>query len=225
MLYFFQADHKRPVGDKLDIKERMCYNTGKKITFYGGIFMLYCEDCKRLCASERDCICGSNTLREANPQDYCFLLEANDSFAEMLEDCFINNGIECVLIPSGNGYRSALGLSLGNYIICVPYAQYHAATDIVEYFHQDTQNTIRDDLINHRDLWNANKRSQRKLRKKLKLTDADDLFDCINDVLCNAETISDDGLIGSCEYAGHYIAVRTEKIRFWFNSATYEIFL
>ena len=187
--------------------------------------MLYCEECKRVCVDESDCVCGSGFLREATEQDYCFLLEANEAFAQMLEGYCDSNGIECVLIPSGNGSRSALGLSLGNFIICVPYPQYEAACEIVTLFERDQQDEIRNDLLQNRASWNAGKRTQRKLRKKLGMADGADFFDCIQNALTEAQSVTDDGLIGSCEFAGHYIAVRSESYRFWFNSATYEIFI
>ena len=187
--------------------------------------MLYCENCKRVCVYESDCICACKHLREATEQDYCFLLEANEAFAQMLEGYCDSNGIECVLIPSGNGSRSALGLSLGNFIICVPYSQYAAACEILTLFERDQQEDIRKDLLENRASWHAGKRVQRKLRKKLKMTDDQDFFDCIQNVLVDAPSVTDDGLIGSCEFAGHYIAVRGVQTRFWFNSATYEIFI
>ena len=187
--------------------------------------MLYCEECKRVCASDSDCICGNTWLREVQPEDYCYVTEENEGFAQTLEECFANNDMDCVLIPMGNGYRSALGLSLGKFIICVPYKHYDAAQEIVQFFYQGAQDTIKEDLIQNRASWHAGKRTQRKLRKKLKMTDADDFFDRIQDALDNAQSVTDDGLIGSCEFAGHYIAVRGKSYRFWFNSATYEIFI
>lgn len=187
--------------------------------------MLYCEKCKRVCASESDCICGGRAFREADPQDYCYLIETNEMLAKMLEDSFTSNDIKCVLVPSGNGYRSALGLSLGNFIIYVTYEKYNEAVDIVEYFDKSSSDNIREDLIEHKDSWNITPKMQKKFRKKMKLAEDEDLFEHINELLCNAADISDDGLIGSCQYCGHYITVRSEKLKFWFNSATYEILL
>ena len=187
--------------------------------------MLYCEECKRVCALDSDCICGNSMLREAQPEDYCFLTEENETFAQMLEDCLANDAIPCVLIPLGNGYRSALGLSLGKFIICVPFSHYDVAQEVVEFFYQGAQDTIKEDLIQNRASWHAGNRTQRKLRKKLGMADGADFFDCIQNALTEAQSVTDDGLIGSCEFAGHYIAVRSEAWRFWFNSATYEIFI
>ena len=96
----------------------------------------YCESCKSLCGSEKECSCGNKNLREVTDKDYCFLLVADELHSKMLYDCFINNDIDCVLAPSGDGYRSALGLSLGNYIIYVLYSQYEQAENIVEFFNQ-----------------------------------------------------------------------------------------
>ena len=184
----------------------------------------YCENCKRLCAFEKECLCGKK-LRVPTSQDYCFLLEADELRSKMLQDCFINNGIDCILEPSGDGYRSALGLSLGNYIIYVLYSQYEQAENIVEFFNQDPTNDLSDDLIKHKELWYVNKRMQKRLCKKLKLKAPEDIFDKVLDIVENFDSISDDGLISSCIKGGHYISVNTDEFRFWFNSATYEIFI
>ena len=187
--------------------------------------MLYCENCKRVCVSERDCICGSDELREVTAQDYCYLLEVDETLARMFEEGFASDGIACVLVPSGNGCRSAFGLSLGNFIMFVQYRHYEQAKDAVDQYFQSIVDGIKSDLIEHRDRWNANKKTQKKLRKKLKLADGEDFFDGIYNFLCNAESVSDDGVITTSEDFGHYISVRSEKVSFWFNSATYEVFI
>ena len=187
--------------------------------------MLYCENCKRVCATENDCICGSGELREPKARDFCYLTEQNEMFACILEASLVDKGIECVLIPMGDGYRSALGLSLGKFIICVPYESYAEAQDTVDYFYQGLQDDLRNDLVEHRADWHiAHKRVEKKLRKKLGLRDGD-FFDCVHEVLGNAESITDDGAISSCEQGGHYISVRVGGVTFWFNSVTYEIFI
>lgn len=186
---------------------------------------LYCEKCKRLCATEKECDCGNQNIREVTDQDYCFLLVADEVPSEMLQDCFANNGIDSVLVPTGDGYRSALGLSLGKFIIYVLYSQYEQAKEIVSFFHQDPTNELRDDLIQHRELWHINKKMHKRLCKKLKLNAAEDVFDQMAELVDKADSISDNGVIASCVQRGHYLLVKTGGLRFWFNSVTYEIFV
>ena len=185
----------------------------------------YCESCKRLCVSEKECYCGNQNLREVTNQDYCFLLVADELRSQMLQDCFINDGIDCILVPMGDGYRSALGLSLGNYIVYVLYSQYEQAENIVEFFNQASINDLRDDLINHRESWHINKKMCKRLSKKLKLKSSDDILDKVAELIDKADSISDNGLIISCVEGGHYIWVKAEEFKFWFNSVTYEIFI
>lgn len=184
---------------------------------------LYCEKCKRLCASEKECDCGNQNLREATDQDYCFLLVADEMHSKMLHDCFINNGIDSVLVPTGDGYRNALGLSLGKYIIYVLYSQYEQAKEIVEFFDQDPTKDLKDDLIKHRESWHMNKRMHKRLCKKLKLKSLDEVFDKVAELVDTADSISDNGVISSCVERGHYLLVKTGGVHFWFNSVTYEI--
>ena len=198
------------------------YNDFKK----GGVDVnYYCEQCKRLCESEKECNCGNKNLRVVTDQDYCFLLIADELRSKMLYDCFIDNGIDCILSPTGDGYRSALGLSLGKYIIYVLYSQYEQAENVVEFFDQDPTNDLRDDLINHRESWHINKRMHKKLCKKLKLKSPDDIFDKVEELVNKSDSISDNGVISSCVEGGHYILVKADEFKFWFNSATYEIFI
>lgn len=185
----------------------------------------YCESCKRLCVTEKECLCGNQVLREVTAQDYCFLLVADELRSEILNDCFINNGIDSVLKPFGDGYRNALGLSLGNYIIYVLYSQYEQAKNLVEFFNQDPTNDLKQDLIKHRELWHINKRMQKRLCQKLKIKVPNDILDAIAELVEKSNSISDDGTISSCVKGGHYISVNTDHFKVLFNSATYEIFV
>ena len=183
----------------------------------------YCEQCKRLCESEKQCWCGNENLRVVTDQDYCFLLIAEEMHSKMLYDCFIDNGIDCVLLPAGDGYRSALGLSLGKYLIYVLYSQYEQAENIVEFFNQDPTNNLRVDLLSHRKSWNINKRMQKRLCKKLKLKSPDNLFDKVAELIDKSDSISNRGLPGSFIDAGYYIVVKTDEFKILFDSVTYEI--
>lgn len=185
----------------------------------------YCESCKRLCATKKECLCGNQALREVTARDYCFLIVADELHSEMLNDCFISNGIDSVLKPFGDGYRNALGLPLGNYIIYVLYSQYEQAKNLVEFFNQDSTNDLKQDLIKHREFWNVSKRMHKRLCQKLKIKDANDVFDAVAKLVEKSNSISDDGAISSCIKGGHYISVNTDDFKVFFNSVTYEIFI
>ena len=61
--------------------------------------------------------------------------------------------------------------------------------------------------------------------KKLKLRSPDDIFDKVAEQVDKSDSISDNGVISSCIEGGHYILIKTDELSFWFNSATYEIFV
>lgn len=187
--------------------------------------MLYCERCKTICTNECCEFCGNKNLREAKNDDFCILTEIDETSAQMIEDALIEEGIKCVLIPSGNGARSAFGLSLGNYIIFVPFEHYEQAKDIKDSFYEDPTEKIREDLITNRGSWNIKKKNIRKMCKKLKLKDPEILLDEVQKLICRATAISDEGLISSCLECGHYLRVQNEALNFWVNSITYEIFI
>lgn len=187
--------------------------------------MLYCEKCKTVSAYERCEFCKNKDLREAKNDDFCILTEIDETSAQMIEDALVDEGIKCVLIPSGNGARSAFGLSLGNNIIFVPFEHYDQAKDIKDSFYEDPTEKIREDLINNRGSWNIKKKNIKKMCKKLKLKDAELLLDEVHKLICGATAISDEGLISSCLECGHYLRVQNKTLNFWVNSITYEIFI
>ena len=185
----------------------------------------YCERCKRLSETEKECYCGKKKLRNVRNDDYCFLLEADESFGKMLKDCFENNGIECALSPSGDGYRSALGMSLGKFLIYVLYSKLDEAKEIVQFFRHDRTAEFKEDIINHKELWFVAKGTKKRLCKKLKLKDECCIFDKVQEIVEGAKSISDEGIITTCPEFGHYLLVKADELEIWFNSATYEIYL
>lgn len=188
--------------------------------------MKYCGICKILCYEEACVACGTVEIREVTSDDYCFLLESQTVFAEMLETALAENDIEVAMVPFGNGTRSAFGLDLGNYKIYVPYKHYDEALNVIDELSPDPTERLREELLSNFDSWHVNKKSAfRKISKKLNLPKNEDVFGYIKDIVTNAEKILDDGIISSCTEGGHYIAIIINGKKLWFNSATYEMFV
>ena len=188
--------------------------------------MKYCENCMTLCASECCEVCGNLQVREVTSKDFCFLLECEETFGEMLKPILDETNIACELIPAGNGARSAFGLRLGNYRVYVPYQQYETAQEILKDLWDDPADDLREDLLENADRWHVkNDGALKKLRKKLALTEKEDFLAYVKDGVASAAEISDDGLISACTRGGHYISVKIKNQRIWFNSETYEIFI
>ena len=188
--------------------------------------MLYCENCKQLCADEACPDCGIKLLREAEPQDFCFLSEEEEGFARMLEGSFQEEAIPCVLLPWGNGTRSAFGLSLGRFRIYVPFAHYEQASSMLEFFEEEpADHDLRKDLMEHRSLWNFDPKMEKKIRKKLNVAEGQQVLDRVCDVLSAATDLNIGGRIYTCPRGGCHILVKADGVKFWFNSVTYEVFL
>lgn len=186
--------------------------------------MYYCESCKLLCETNVCPQCGEGDLREPQSGDYCFLTECESSFGKMLEEIFSDKGIPCALIPNGNGFRSALGLNLENYVIFVPCEDYQSAREICDYFNVDTTEEFKKELIDIREKWHINGIfADKRFKKALKLAKDADLFSSCEELLKNAEKITDGGPISSCSEGGHNYIVRSGSFELMFNSVTGEL--
>ena len=187
--------------------------------------MYYCEKCKQLCSIDYCDNCGNKEIRSAEDNDFCFIAENDEMYSKMLADILENNDIKCVMIPDGNGVRSAMGMTLGKYKIYVMYKHYSMAESIISAFFQNGAETMKNDLITNRQLWNISSKTAKKLCKKYKIKDVNELFEFIQKGVCDASNICDGGLISSCASGGHYIFVKGNNFSVCFNSATYEIFI
>ena len=188
--------------------------------------MKYCEGCHALCSEEVCGLCGSAVLREVREDDYCFLIECNDAFGDMLKLTLAQSGIKCVLTPFGDGMRSALGLSLGNYAVYVPYARYEEAQGVLDAVSFDPTEELREMLLENEAKWHAkNESALKKMKKKLALAQEADFMAFIKQAVLDAEQITDDGPIGYAVDGGRYITVRIGSKTVWFNSLSYEIFM
>ena len=190
------------------------------------VHMKYCENCKNICDVEQCSFCGNEQMRDVKRDDFCFLLECGETFGEMLRSALTDKNIECVLIPFGNGARSALGLNLGNYRVYVPYQHYERSQEILDTLSCDPAPELKQSLLENLEAWHVkSKRTIKKLRKKLGIAENDDVFGYIRDAVTNATKVSDAGLISSCLYGGHYIKVQIGNNTIWFNSVTYELYI
>ena len=188
--------------------------------------MKYCEDCRIICETDTCPLCDSDELREVTENDYCFLIECEEAMGEMLDDALSQQTIKAALMPYGDGARSALGLNLGYYRVYVPYKHYDEARDVATQLSLYPTESIREDLLENKERWHVRSNfAHKRMRKKLKLSEDEELIACVKEAVMNASEITDNGVISSCEEGGHYIAIQVKGRRVWFNSATYEIFM
>ena len=163
-------------------------------------------------------------MREVEDGDFCLLVECLQNEGEILKSFLEAEEIPCVLMPSGNGLRTVLGLNLENYKVFVPYQFYDKASEMVDFISNDSTEQLKERLLEHIELWHfKNESSEKKFRKKFELKKDADLLFYIKEEVSQALLIADEGLIYACSERGHFIAVKSEQGNILFNSATYEI--
>lgn len=101
--------------------------------------MYYCEKCHRLCEEDHCLNCNKKNLREVSDDDYCFLIEKEMIWCEMLKEILTNYDIPYIY-ESTNG--AAMGLNLGvsmeRYQVFTPYAHYEQAKQIMKHMFDES---------------------------------------------------------------------------------------
>ena len=185
--------------------------------------MNFCEKCNLLVEGERCDYCGNANLREVKSDDFCFLIECENTVGKSLEEALKRENIPSALVPCGNGVNSFFALPLGNFKIYVPYESYEKALEICNFFLDDT-NYIKDELIENFHRWHTlNEKTEKKFRKTLKRPDGAALMDHIKEEVLKASYIKDAGKNYSSTDGGNYLVVRSDEITLMFNSATFEL--
>lgn len=99
--------------------------------------MKYCEKCNLLLTEQRCSICGNKKIRDVENGDFCFLIECEQTFGQMLKEIFEKDGIKCALVPWGDGVRTVFALQLDKYRVYVPYEHYDKSKETVDFFLSD----------------------------------------------------------------------------------------
>lgn len=183
----------------------------------------YCEKC--LLVSEQDSCqsCGKRNLRNPTDKDFCFITEVDSMFGEMLKGILEDMNIPYSDIPSGNGVRSYFALKLENLKIFVPYEFYSKVKELLYQMYSDiAQENSRELKVNIDKLF-ATSRSEKKMKKILKIAEDDSLIDYCTNLIMNADSVVNEGSISGCINGGDYLFVYKGEELIIVNSATYEI--
>ncbi len=185
--------------------------------------MNYCEKCYNLCEDSICEFCGNKKLRPVGADDYCFLVETEQTNGEMLCDIFEQEGIKHTVIPTGNGVRSNFGLNLENYEIYVQYKSLDLAKEIVNSFAEQAVSVYKNELLDNFEKWFiAKPKYEEKWKKKLGLKDIN-ITDFCKSCVEDSDQIVDGGMVLSGTVGGHYYTVYSPKAVILFNSASFEI--
>ena len=167
----------------------------------------FCESCHLAFEEERCPNCGNKRVREVQADDFCFLCEQRAMEAAMAETALRNEDIPVVSIPRGY----------------VPFGMFERAEEIMcNVIGTDTE-AFREDLIAHADsLFVKDERTERKMKRKLKLAKGEDLLEFCKDLIANAKKISDRGR-GWSLGSGNCLLVQGANIDLMIDSDSYEI--
>lgn len=92
--------------------------------------MNYCETCHLAAEGEVCPVCGDDLLRPVRGEDYCFLAEKEEMWANLFQEVLQNNGIPAALLPVMGAGVSLKSGRMEEYRIFVPYGRLEEARDL-----------------------------------------------------------------------------------------------
>ena len=185
--------------------------------------LYYCEKCHAINDQDYCQSCGKKNLRNPDKGDHCFLIEVNSMFGEMFIGILEEENIRYVAMPSGNGVRSNSALKLENLKIFVVYEFLNRAKELLNEILSNFEEAENGNLKNNIDRLFVPQRSEKKIKKFLKMTENDSLIAYCTDKIINADSVVNKGKISSCIKGGDYLFVYKGNELIVINSATYEI--
>jgi len=186
--------------------------------------MNFCENCNILLDSDYCYLCDNKKLRQVKDDDFCFLTECEYTFGNVFNEDLQKEGIESAFIPYGDGVRTVFGLKLDKFRVYVKYKDYDRALELYKFFsnYKDT-GELKDLLLTNFDKWKVvDDYTEKKIRKKLKISKTEDINDFIKVCVLNSDLIEDKGYITINEKAQRAYYVKTGEIYIWFSAEDYK---
>lgn len=122
--------------------------------------------------------------------------------------------ISCSALPYGNGIEAHFALPSSNYRLYVPFRSLQTAKDILREMENIKTEELRNNLLSNDNQFNVNPKTEKKIRKKIKLSENQDFFiHCINIIKSSIKI----------EVNGNYIYCYSDNAILVLNSLTYEI--
>lgn len=185
--------------------------------------MNFCENCHCVTEQEYCPLCGAKKLRQVREDDFCFLTENSASYGEDLISIFKESGIPCSAVPYGSGLESRFALPLSNYRIFVPFNCLEKAENIILEIENSKTEELRGYILENCNQFNVSQKLEKKIRKKIKLTEEQDFFEYCIAVIKSSQKVVDSGMITGCRKGGHYLFCYSGNATLAINSATFEI--
>lgn len=168
--------------------------------------------------------CGNKNVREANPDDFCFLVECTEFFGDMFMDALKEEDIACVARPVVDGVRSYFALGPGGYKLYVPCKHYEKAQEMLSFLTEEpSSDQLKEKLLENVDKWHITEKSTiKKIQKRFKLDKNANMIEFIKEMVEKAQSVEDRGY-GAFFCGQHTLIVKTEEIALCFSSEGYEI--
>lgn len=154
--------------------------------------MNYCENCYVVSDQTRCPLCGTKRLRQVERDDFCLLTEKDSSYCNMLMDAFQENDIHCSAVPWGSGVRSKFALPLENYRLYVPFHSLEKAKNMILRIEDAETENLRNKLLERTEKLNVAPKTEKKLRKKLKLQPTETILDFCLGIIKSADRMKDE---------------------------------
>lgn len=184
--------------------------------------MKFCENCNVATEDEYCPLCGTKRLRQIEADDFCLLTQLKSGQSQELLNLLEANGVPFSKMPYGSGVESNFGLPLADFRIYVPYSSFERARSILNKIEAEQTDNLRKYLLKNVDKLNISLKLEKKLKRKLKLSDSQDIFSyCIN-LIEIAPKIVDGGQMTDISN-GHYLFCYAQSNTLSINSATLEI--
>ena len=185
--------------------------------------MNFCENCYFVSEQSRCPLCGSKRIRQVQDDDFCLLTENYTAMCEVLQDIFEDNDIPCSVMPYGSGIESHHAMPSSFSRLYVQYKWFEAAKTIIREKENRETESLRNHLLENVNQFNVEAKTEKKIRKKAKLSATQDFFDYCLSVVKSSHKIADKGLVSGCLKGGHYLYCHYEDTVLIFNSQTFEI--
>ena len=185
--------------------------------------MKYCENCYFATNETRCPVCASKKLRDIQIDDFCYVVEGSTAYCENLMDIFRDNEIPYSTLSYGDGTRSYSGLRLENYRLYVPYRFLQKAKNIIVQIEYVKSEKLRKVLLDNLDKLNISVKLEKRIRKKLKLKDTENILDYCANIIESADRIVDRGEIPLDKNHGRYFLCYYNDKILEVNSGTLEV--
>ncbi len=186
--------------------------------------MNYCENCKLLIENADRCNSCGKKLREAQEDDFCFLAEMSESWANSYEESLAAENIPCVLSPIRSTLAANWALPATRYHVFLPFAHYERGRAMLrEDLERQKELLLRPLKENIDKIHIQSPRLEKKVQKKLKIPKSTDVLSVIKEKIVNCDKIVDGGNTNYEEKIHRQLFIYFEGFIFTVLSDSYEL--